>query len=243
MKAFRFAGLLLALMPLAHAQVITPSGFHTSTVLPPKNITGPFNTGWVATWPNLPSVSKGTVWATISGFSGTASGCSFVVYWGTQTFTQPAQVGVPTNFVDNTASITYTITASGTTGFFVTGDAFRPSTAIDIRFACTTYASTGTVLFEYIPDSSFGQYNYTHLTSNSSFINSSNPSLLHTVVIGNAGSSETITIYDNSVCSGNVISVITPVAGSTYTFDVSTQNGLCVTTAGTTAGDTTVTWR
>lgn len=67
---------------------------------------------------------------------------------------------------------------------------------------------------------------------------------LGTLVVGNAGSAVTLTLYNGSPNlqpnPGTVIGVITPVAGATYIFNCNAQLGLFYTLAGTTAGDYTL---
>lgn len=122
-----------------------------------------------------------------------------------------------------------------------------PYSTIGTQFSCSTYWTSGTFTLEFIPDApqvSASTWTYTHITSNAStVVKNFGGAQLHTVVIGSPGSAETLTIFDNTACSGTVISVITPTAGATYIFDTTAITGLCITTAGTTAGDYTVTSR
>jgi hypothetical protein len=86
-------------------------------------------------------------------------------------------------------------------------------------------------------------YSYSHIASNGTVTLKSGAGHLHTLVVNAAGSSETITIYDNTSASGTIIAIMTPPAAGTYMFDVAFNTGLTIVTSGTTAGDYTVSWR
>jgi hypothetical protein len=91
-----------------------------------------------------------------------------------------------------------------------------------------------------------GGFAFTQITANQNTQIKAVSATLHTIVIGAVGSGETLTLVDTTAsnCSGgSTIGVITPVAGQTLVFDITTQLGLCITTAGTTAGNYTVTWK
>lgn len=85
---------------------------------------------------------------------------------------------------------------------------------------------------------------YNNIKSNTTTVVKSGSGLLHWVTINTPGTAETITIYDNIAASGTLISTHTaPVQGAIYEYDIAFQNGLTVVTAGTTAGDYTISFR
>jgi hypothetical protein len=87
-------------------------------------------------------------------------------------------------------------------------------------------------------------YGYTEISSKTSTQVKSGMGILHTLTVTNAGTSWTFQIFDNTACSGTAIaggSAFTGVAG-TLTFDAGFSKGLCIVTAGTTAGTATVTF-
>ena len=68
---------------------------------------------------------------------------------------------------------------------------------------------------------------------------------LHSIVVNGAGSAWTMRVYDNTTCTGTAIIVggsaaVTVPAATTLLYDAGFLKGLCVATAGTTAGDMTV---
>lgn len=85
---------------------------------------------------------------------------------------------------------------------------------------------------------------YKHIASATNTQIKATPGTLHTVVLNNSVAN-TITVVDTSAanCSGGVtIAILQASAGTgTYTYDVATINGLCITTAGT--SDLTVSFR
>jgi hypothetical protein len=83
-------------------------------------------------------------------------------------------------------------------------------------------------------------FGYAHINTNATTTLAQRLGTLHNIVVNNAGTSATITVYDNTAASGAVIAVITPVAGGNYCFDAVFNNGLTVVTTGT--PDITVTF-
>lgn len=68
----------------------------------------------------------------------------------------------------------------------------------------------------------------------------SGPGRFGGVVVNKVGTTDTITVYDNTAASGRKICTITPVAGFSYLYDCDTRNGLTVVIAGGAAGDYTI---
>lgn len=85
---------------------------------------------------------------------------------------------------------------------------------------------------------------YKHISTGTNTQIKATPGTLHTLVI-NTTVASTITVVDTSAanCSGGVNIAVFPASAvvGTYTYDVATVNGLCITTAG--ASDLTVSFR
>lgn len=81
---------------------------------------------------------------------------------------------------------------------------------------------------------------YNHQAVNGTTTIKSGAGFLHTITIGTAGTTDTITVYDNTAASGTVIAVINDTTPGTHTFDVGFTTGLTIVIAGTTAPDVTV---
>lgn len=69
------------------------------------------------------------------------------------------------------------------------------------------------------------------------------PGFLHRIIVGKAGSSSTVTVYDNTSASGNIIAVMSTDAQASIEFNVEFLTGLTIVVAGTTAPDVTVSYR
>jgi hypothetical protein len=179
---------------------------------------------------------SGTWIMNMSNVSGSPSGCTLsFTYTGTiSSNTGTSGITIPLTVSNGTKSGRSEMTAA------VTG----PYNAVSFSYGCTNLPTTGTAQIEFIPDYNVRQL-YSHIASNTSVTIGTGPVFLHTLVINTPGSTETITLYDNSACSGTTIAIVTTpaVVGQTLIYDVQTTTGLCITTAGTTAGDYTVTYR
>jgi hypothetical protein len=85
-------------------------------------------------------------------------------------------------------------------------------------------------------------YSYKNITTATTTVVKSGAGVLHSIVINKPGTTDTLTIYDNTSGSGTKIGTIT-VSGSTpYVFDVAFGTGLTIVSGGT-AGDYTVSYR
>lgn len=73
--------------------------------------------------------------------------------------------------------------------------------------------------------------NYTHITGAATTIIGRQSITLKRIVVGNAGSTVTVTLYDGVNTSAPVIAVVA--LASTQSFDIQTLNGLTVVTSGT----------
>lgn len=89
-----------------------------------------------------------------------------------------------------------------------------------------------------------GSYNYTHLNANGTTSIKSGPGTLAALSINTkGGSSNTITIYDNTTGSGTIIAVIDSTSSLyTFPFYVNFSTGLTIVIATGTAPDITVSW-
>jgi hypothetical protein len=107
--------------------------------------------------------------------------------------------------------------------------------------------SAETVFFAPGRGAQFGNlgYIYAHITTNTTTTLKTGAGLLHTVLINTTGTAETVTIFDATSCAGTVKigAILVTAANNTFLYDVQFQNGLCITTAGTTPGDYTITWQ
>jgi hypothetical protein len=84
---------------------------------------------------------------------------------------------------------------------------------------------------------------YRHISANGTTTVKTGAGILHAVTVNGAGTGWTVTVYDNTAGSGAVLAVITPAAGSTLVYDVRFATGCTLVTAGTTAGDITVSYQ
>jgi len=80
-------------------------------------------------------------------------------------------------------------------------------------------------------------YKYAHLAGAGTTVVASGRVTLHSVTVGTAGT--TITIYDNTAASGQVIAIIGAITG-TFVYDVQCNIGITVVVAG--SGDACVTY-
>lgn len=87
--------------------------------------------------------------------------------------------------------------------------------------------------------------NYTNITSKTTTTCKTGPGVLKAIIINKAGSSDTLTVYDNTAGSGTTIGSITVTASVNFvfTYEAAFSTGLTVVSGGTTAGDYTVIWR
>lgn len=90
---------------------------------------------------------------------------------------------------------------------------------------------------------STGGYSFSHLAANGTTTIKSGAGTLHTVSINNTGTTDTVTIYDNTAGSGSVIAVIGSSVETTLKYDLAFSTGLTVVIAGTTAPDVTFTYK
>jgi hypothetical protein len=92
-------------------------------------------------------------------------------------------------------------------------------------------ASTASLSYNFTPPGFPEQFAYNNLPASSSTVVQTGPGKLHTIVATNVSMGSTITIYDNTACSGTVIATLLPTAAGSFPFDVGFQTGLCITLA------------
>ena len=192
--------------------------------------------GGYARTAQAPVYSSGIVAITITNMTGAPSACNFSMSFGGQTGNANSGVITTANYApanNVTQYLRLTTTNAGPFGNYTTG---YP------QWACATFPTTGTMTVEFVSDSQ-PVYVYYHASTNTTQTLKSFSAFVHTVTINNPGTTEVITLFDNGACSGTVIAAIVPTVTVTLVLDVQTTTGLCVQTSGTTAGDTTVTYR
>jgi hypothetical protein len=190
----------------------------------------------------ISSEPSGTIIATFTGITGSPAGCnaSMNFYSSTGTLvTQASQMAAPIAITNGS----FAFRVGTNPGIAANQPLLGHFTQGAVSFGCSTFPTSGTAIFEFIPGV-FPAFFYQHISSNTSTAQKTVQAQLHAITINNPGSAETLTVFDNGGCSGTVIAVISPsVAGQNFQFDTFTSTGLCIVSAGTTAGDYTVIFR
>ena len=89
-----------------------------------------------------------------------------------------------------------------------------------------------------------GSYSYNNITTKTDTAVKTTSGTLQRIVINKIGTTDTLTIYDNTACSGTKIGTITVQASiGVYEYRVKFGTGLCVTSGGGAAGDYTVVYQ
>lgn len=91
--------------------------------------------------------------------------------------------------------------------------------------------------------SAAGGYVYNHQSANGTTTIKSGSGTLHSVTVNNAGTTDTITLYDNTAGSGTVIAVIGSSSEATFMYDIAFTTGLTAVIAGTTSPDVTFSFK
>jgi hypothetical protein len=183
----------------------------------------------------VPFLGTGMIDVALFGITGSPSNCQVQLSFG------------GTNDINTGFISTATLNVGSLGGTNVEGRAttssIGPFTTISLRsWSCSTFPTGGSFTVEFIPDPS-PVFLYNHISTNTTTIVRALPGFLHAFTINAPGTTETVTIFDNSTCAAPSIAVITPTVTTTLTFDTATITGICVQTAGTTAGDYTVSYR
>jgi hypothetical protein len=191
----------------------------------------------------FPSYSAGSIMPNFLGTTGAPSGCVITIYFTESNTPQTNLVLVPASAAVGPLT-TNTVARVTVPAVYSQTPALGPFGVVTYSYTCTTYPTAGTFQLEFVPDPQ-PVFQYAHIASNSTFALRQSAGQLHTVTINTPGTTEVLTVYDNSACTGQVIATITTpaVAGVTLTYDVATTIGLCIQTTGTTAGDYTVSYR
>jgi hypothetical protein len=118
---------------------------------------------------------------------------------------------------------------------------------IDVSVQYNTNGTTGTISAEYElsqPGAFPLATQYRNISTNASTQVKTGPGVLHLVAVNNIGTAETLTIFDNTSCTGTTIAALSAVSGpESIGYDVQFFTGLCVTSAGTTAGNFTISFQ
>jgi len=83
-------------------------------------------------------------------------------------------------------------------------------------------------------------FNSARINSNATTVVKSSPGILHLITVNKAGSAWTITVYDNTQGSGEIIAQIDGTSVGSFAYNVYFETGLTIVTSGTTPGDITV---
>lgn len=188
---------------------------------------------------------NGTLYLTYTGITGSPAGCFVALDFGNTSVTQFALtftiVGPTQSVTPGSAPFALRISAAN--------EPYISYTTVAPTFFCATYPTGGTIGYEFVPDTQAAPFfQYSHITTlTSTVLKNIAPGMgqLHTIVINQAGTGVTLTVFDNTTCTGTSIAILTTLTtGQTYgPYDLITTTGLCILTAGTTAGDYTVTYR
>lgn len=86
-------------------------------------------------------------------------------------------------------------------------------------------------------------YTSVNITTKTTTVCRTGSGIFRGITINKAGSTDTLTVYDNTAASGTIIATITVASGiALYEYNATFVNGLTVVSGGGTAGDYTVTF-
>jgi hypothetical protein len=88
------------------------------------------------------------------------------------------------------------------------------------------------------------RHNGTNITTATTTVVNTGPTLLHSVSINALGTvASTTKIYDGVTAAGRLLATINSLSVSgSFVYDIACATGICVVTTGTVAPDVTVTW-
>jgi hypothetical protein len=144
----------------------------------------------------------------------------------------------------SSAVTVFTASLANTTAVQVFSVPDKPCPFASVQYGAGTGGTT--VSAEYLfssPGRSTPTNLYKNITSNASTQVKTGSGFLHSITTNNAGSTETLTVYDNSSCTAPAIATTGTVTAGTLTYDVQFFTGLCITSTGTTAGNFTVSYQ
>lgn len=193
----------------------------------------------------FPTYGSGEMIVVVSNLGAGANTCSFSPVFSGQAAASGQNSSL--NFATSAGQSGAFITGNGILAYHVVisnnGSESGPFSSVGVTYSCVAYPSSGSAFVEFIPDTA-PVLVYQHFTTNASNQVKVQSAFLHSIVINQAGTSETISIFDNTACSGNAVAITTGfTTGQVLTYDVATSKGLCILTAGTTPGDYTVSYR
>jgi hypothetical protein len=85
---------------------------------------------------------------------------------------------------------------------------------------------------------------YAHISTATTTTVKSGPGYLESITVNTVGvTAPTITVYDNTAASGQVIAIFSGLTTGPFTYGVGFNTGLTIVTAGATAADITVSYQ
>lgn len=90
----------------------------------------------------------------------------------------------------------------------------------------------------------YNSHSFVNITTKTTTVVKASAGTLVSVIINKSGSTDTLTIYDNTAASGTLVGIITsPTVGMEFRYLAAMGTGITVVSGGGTAGDYTVTYR
>jgi len=83
-------------------------------------------------------------------------------------------------------------------------------------------------------------FNSARINSNATTVVKNSTGILHLITVNKAGTAWTITVYDNTQGSGEIIALIDGTSVGSFAYNTYFETGLTIVTSGTTPGDITV---
>lgn len=87
-----------------------------------------------------------------------------------------------------------------------------------------------------------GGSSFENITINTNMVLASRPSNFVGIVVNTAGVTSSVTVYDNTLCTGTKIGTFSTLVQGSVLVGARAGTGICVTTAGGTPADITVLW-
>jgi hypothetical protein len=198
----------------------------------------------------VPLTGSGTAFITLSNIVGSPSACQVsLVAGGSQVTLNGTRIGAVSTFNSSSA---FAPLAGNSIIIERVGQTRGIQTAIAgvLWWQCVTYPTSGTASIEFVPDPPITTpiWNAFYINTNTCTVLKNNAvqigaSEVHTLNIGTSGTAETLTIFDATGCTGNVLYKNTSMSAGSYLLDIYSDSGIWIQTAGTAPGDYTVTFR
>jgi hypothetical protein len=186
-----------------------------------------------------PTYGTGTVVLTMSGLTGAPSACTVSLYSGGITITPSGTTAngssssASTNSFNPSVGDSYKVLRVGIVG------SVQPSIAGFVTWTCATFPTAGSISFEFVPDINRPEiYSFSYQNANNNCLNL--PFKIHNLIVGTAGTAETIQIWSGLGCSGAIMFKAVSPAQGTYSLDLYSDVGASWQATGTTAGDYTL---